>query len=78
MPGDLQFLTVEQRRQICADLSIKCPVRRWQMRKDGSVAVYTRAGMQIWKPPRAPRKRTKRAGRSESATADGAANTGGR
>jgi hypothetical protein len=55
-------LSNEQKRQIIADLEINCPVRRWQERRGGSVAVHTRAGVKIWKPPAPKRKRTKKSG----------------
>jgi len=47
-------LTNAKKRQIVKDLGIRCPVRRWQQHKDGSVTVYTRAGSQTWEPQPPP------------------------
>lgn len=44
--------TPKQQRQIVADLGIRCPVRRWKVHRNGNVAVTTRDGTRIWKPPK--------------------------
>ena len=42
-------LSNSKKQQIIRALGIRCPVRRWQQHRDGSVTVHTRGGSQTWK-----------------------------
>ena len=59
-------LSYDKKRQIIQDLGIRCPVHAWHVRKGGSVAVVTRNGTRIWKPPSKPKTRRSKSGDTEA------------
>jgi hypothetical protein len=57
-------LTNAKKQQIIRALGIRCPVRRWQQHRDGSVTVHTRNGTQTWKTR--ARTKAKKSGDTEA------------